>query len=249
MKKVFLFLVFVLSANVVFAQDVKQTTVPTIHNTRIDNTFRKFARTGQEIQQVNTFINSLYQNKGTFLASALIQHELDRQQIYLLLNENTDLLIRVNPNLGKEVKEIGTDFYKSVRPNAKHVSEWLDKNYTPKLMGLLYFDHKPTAEEVIDRLDDIAENKANFSSDDILKYTIASNSFKRLNKINDKSDDISLSNLIAFKMFMIDKIIFKQTLENNDFFGKDSQFRKYANLEGYYNDWMNCVSPKENSKQ
>ena len=88
-------MVFVLSANVIFAQNVKQTTVPTVHNTRLDNTFKKFARTGQEIQQVNTFINSLYKNKGTFLASAHIQHELDRQQIYLMLNENTDLLIKV----------------------------------------------------------------------------------------------------------------------------------------------------------
>ena len=225
--------------------EVQQGTVQTVRNKRIDNIFRKFAENANDLNEINRIINNVYKNYGTFLASAQIQHELDRQQLYILLKEKTGKLAKINPSLGKEVKEIGPNFYKSVRANGKHVEKWLNEEYTPSVLALLDFDHKPTAEEVIKRLDDIAEGKANFTIDDIIDYHVFSDYFIEKN-INNKKDNLSMSDLIAYKMFVIDKIIFKKVLEINDFFGKDSQFRKYANLKGYYDDWMDSVSPEKN---
>ena len=225
-------------------QGVQQNSVPTVHNQRLDNLFRKFATNEEEKKMVNSVINATYSTKGTFLAAAFIQHELDRQQICLLTEEKGDLLTKngINPELGEKIKKFGSDFYKSVRPNAKKVEEWLDKHYSPNLLNLLSFDNKPSGEEVIKKLDDIAENKVSFELDDIIDYHVATDDFKRKN-IQNKTDNLSMSELIAFKMFTIDQILIKKTLTNCNFFGKDSQFAKYANLEGYYDDWMNSVSP------
>ena len=54
---------------------------------------------------------------------------------------------------------------------------------------------------------------------------------------------MSLSELIAFKIFTIDKMIFKKTIRNNNFFGKDSKFNKYFSLENYYDLWIDTVRP------
>lgn len=219
----------------------------TIHNTRIDNMYRKFASNTEEKNTVNSIIKSTYAEKGSSLASAILQHELDRQQLFLLLEENGDLLIKndLNPKLGEDIAKFGPDFYKSVRPNAKKISDWLDNKYTPALLGLLAFDYKPNAKEVIKRLDDIAENKANFNTDDILMYKVSSNSYKTRNKINDKTSETDLLELIAYKMNLIDKIIFKKTLTNNDVFGANSRLNKYTILADYYDNWMRTVSPNK----
>ena len=55
-------------------------------------------------------VNEFYKNYGTFLASAVIQHELDRQQLYTLFDEDTKTLSRINPKLAERVKEFGPDF-------------------------------------------------------------------------------------------------------------------------------------------
>lgn len=225
-------------------QKVQQTSVPTIHNSRLDNTFRKFATNEEEKIAINDIINSFYKDKGTFLASALIQHELDRQQLFLLLEEKGNLLTKkgLNPELGKNISEYGSNFYKSVRPAAKKIDNWLDNNYTPKVLGLLYFDHKPSAKEVVEKLDNIAEKKANFNLDDIIDYHTCSDGFKN-KSLKNRTDDKAMSELIAYKIFTIDKIIFKKTLENNDVFGRNSYFTKYERLADFYNSWMGTVEP------
>lgn len=225
-------------------QEVNQASVPTIHNSRIDNTFRKFAKNEQEKSAINSLISSMYPKKGTFLASALMQHELDRQQLFLLLEERGDLLKKnnLNPQLGNEISRYGSNFYKSVRPNAKAVDKWVDNDYTPKIMGLLHFDHKPTAEEVIERLDDIAAKKANFTSDDLRYYQTASNLFY-YNNVKKQKNNQTLSELIAHKIFTIDNIIFKKLLTNYNFFGENSKYNQYDRLSDFYGDWMDTVKP------
>ncbi len=227
-------------------QGVTQASVPTVHNQRIDNTFMKFPTTEAEKIEYKSVLDAMYTNLGTFLASAQIQHELDRQQLFLLLEEKGDLLVKnnLNPELGNRIKEYGSDFYKSVRPSAKIIDKWLDNDYTPKILGLLYFDHKPSAKEVLDRLDDIAKNKVNFSSDDMFKYSLACDGFTGANKINSKSNNFLLSELIAFKIFTIDSIIFKKTLKNSNVFGENSKYTRAVGLSSFYDRWINTVKPQ-----
>ena len=188
-------------------------------------------------------VNEFYKNYGTFLASAVIQHELDRQQLYTLFDEDTKTLSRINPKLTERVKEFGPDFYKAVKPNKDRVIQWLEEEYSPKMMQLLSFDHIPTAVDVLNKLDDIAEKKVNFTKDDLLTYYVCLDSFK-YKYMNNRSDNINLSGLIAFKMFVIDKIIFEKSLRNSNFFRKEYYFDKHTGIGGYYSDWMDSVSPR-----
>ena len=224
---------------------IMQTSVPIFGNTKLNAIFLKFAEDEKEKAQFKNLLNQMYKNQGTFLASAQIQHELDRQQLFLLLNCKGNQLISrgLNPSLGNRIQEFGEDFYKSVRPNEKKVRQWLNKDYSPAMMALLSFDHAPNAKEVVARIDKIAEERANFTSDDVSFYYAASEDFKR-KKLNNRTDDRSMSDLIAFKMFTIDKIIFKKTLKNNGVFGPDSKFNKFVSLSSFYNDWMGTVQPK-----
>ena len=223
-------------------QGVQQASV--MHNQRLDYTFRKFGKNAEETKQINTIINDVYNNYGTFLASVQIQHELDRQQLYLLLKQDTKTLSKINPTLAKEVSEIGPEFYNGVRNNnAARVEKWLNEEYTPSLLGLLSFNHKPTGEEMIKKLDELAEKKAGFSVNDLIDYHTDCDNF-RDKALKGKKDNLSMSELVAYKMFAIDKIIIKKTLTNNNFFGENSHFRKYSGLSVYYNDWMNSVAPK-----
>jgi len=222
-------------------QGVQQT--QTIRNQRLDNNLRKFAVTEQEKATVNSFLNKVYKEKGRFWAAAHIQHELDRQQLFILLNEETNLLAKINPALGKEVKAIGPDFYKGVRPNGAIIKKWLKEEYSPSVLGVMAFDHKPTGKEMIEKLDEIAEKKAGFVLDDIIDYHVYSDDFNH-RILQEKTDDASLAALAAYKMFTIDYIIFKKTLTEYDFFEKRYFWTKYTGLESYYKDWMESVEPK-----
>ena len=91
-------------------QVAQSSTVPTVHNQRLDDLYRKYASNEEEVNQVNSMVNEFYKNYGTFLASAVIQHELDRQQLYTLFDEDTKTLSRINPKLAERVKEFGPDF-------------------------------------------------------------------------------------------------------------------------------------------
>ena len=188
-------------------------------------------------------VNEFYKNYGTFLASAVIQHELDRQQLYTLFDEDTKTLSRINPKLAERVKEFGPDFYKAVKPNKDRVIQWLEEEYSPKMMQLLSFDHIPTAVDVLNKLDDIAEKKVNFTKDEVSMYNQELDDFKARYTRN-RADNISRSGLIAFKMFVIDKIIFEKSLRNSNFFRKEYYFDKHTGIGGYYSDWMDSVSPE-----
>ncbi len=223
-------------------QGVTQASVPSVHNQKLDNNFKKFADNDENLKQINDIIKVIYDNCGTFLASAQIQHELDRQQLFLLLNKNTDLLAKVNPDLAAKVKEIGPNFYKGVNDYGKVAEKWLNEDYTPVILNLLSFDHKPTARELSRKLDDIAENRIDFNEDELMQYRLRIGKFER-NVINDKTDNMSLSSLIAYKMFIIDKMMFEKTLDNCNFFNEYNFFDKYTGLKSYYDKWMDSVSP------
>ena len=91
-------------------QVTQSSTVPTVHNQRLDDLYRRYASNNEELNQVNSLLNGFYKSHGTFLSSAIIQHEIDRQQIYTLFDEDTKTLSRINPKLAERVKEFGPDF-------------------------------------------------------------------------------------------------------------------------------------------
>ena len=229
-------------------QGIQQVSVPTVHNQKLDNALRKYIESPEDKEYIDGIINNIYKDNGTYLGSALMQHEIDMQQLCSFMSGNHDVLIKnnINPEFGKTIKEFGPAFYKTVTPREEKVVNWLMNSYTPNLTNDLQFDHKPTAEEVCIRLDNIAKTKAGFTRDDIIDYTALNNRFIK-NKIKMNKDTQSMSDLIAYKIYLIDKIMFEKELGGIGVFKDIGRFEKNGyNILHYYREWITSVDPKAN---
>ena len=217
-------------------QGTRGVAIPNEHNKRLDDFYRKYATNDEEAEIVNSFLRDIYENCGTYLASARIQHEIDRQQLYALLDEDTETLSRINPQLASRVKEIGPSFFNSVKPRAEDFSKWLEEEYSSKILNFLSFDHKPTAEEVLNKLDFIAYNRVSHTEEENYKYYEIF-SFYEGRYANILKDNIGVSELIAYKMYMIDSVMFLVCLE------KSGVFKKLTSLESYIDRWIKSSKP------
>ncbi len=233
------------TANALRVNSLQQTTtVPTVHNPKLDATLKKFAENSEEAKIYNDFINSVYINNGSYLGSVILQNETDVQMLTALIKKKTNLIIRnnINPQLGRKIEGFGENFYRTITPNSEIIDKWLD-TYSQIIGKNLEFDHKPTAEEVSDRLDFIAENKLQFTKEEIIHYHVYCNDFL-YNKLKDKKGTQAVSDLLAYKMFMIDKIAFAKELYGTGVFGRGSYENGYNTMRDYYNEWMESVEPK-----
>lgn len=229
------------TANALRVNSLQQTpTVPTVHNPKLDATFKKFAESTEELNSFNNLLSNIYTGNGTYLGSALLQKEIDIQMLYALITKNTNVVIKnnINPQLGRKIEGFGDPFYATITPNAEIIDKWSDR-YTQIINNNLQFDHKPTAEEVSDRLDYIAENKMKFTKEEIIQYKVYCNDFLH-NHIKDKRGIQPASDLLAYKMFMIDKIAFAKELYGEGVFG----YGAFDEIRSYYNEWMESVAPK-----
>ncbi len=229
-------------------QGVQQTTVSTVHNQKLDKALRKYIESNDDREYIDGIINNIYKDNGTYLASALMQHEINLQHLCSFMSGNTDILIKnnINPELGRTIKGFGSAFYKTVTPREEKVVNWLMNSYSPSLSSDLQFNHKPTAEEVATRLDNIAKTKAGFTRDELIEYYALNDEFiyKKLKKRNDTQ---AMSDLIAYKMFLIDKIVFEKELDRLGVFKAVGRFEKgdYT-IFHYYDKWINSIEPKAN---
>lgn len=161
-----------------------------------------------------------------------------------LITKNTNLIIKnnINPQLGRKIESFGSSFYKTITPNSNIIDKWLD-SYSQVIDKNLQFDHKPTAEEVSDRLDYIAENKCNFTKEEITGYYIYVGDFMR-NKIKNNRSIQATSDMLAFKMFMIDRLNFAKELYGTGVFGRGSFQKDGKIMRDFYQEWMESVEPK-----
>lgn len=226
---------------------VNQTSVPTIHNPKLDRNLRKFIESEDDKQYVDNIINNVYKNNGTYLASALMQHEINHQNFYAFLTGNTGVLIKnnINPSLGREIKGFGSKFYVSVADNKNNIINWIDDTYNKLLNNSLRFDHKPTAAEVSTRLDDFVKTKAGFTRDEILDYYGYNDGFIT-DEIKKKNDTQSMSDLIAYKIFLIDKMIYTKKLRSEGAFKYGCFENGDKNIKNYYMEWMESLKPNGN---
>lgn len=245
MKKLY---IIILSLFLTSVQAYAQAPAPTVHNLKLDRALRKYIESNDDKEYIEGIINNVYKDNGTYMGSALMQHEIDLQHLCSFMSGNTDILIKndINPELGKTIKGFGSAFYKTVTPREEKVINWLMNSYNKELMKDLEFDHKPTAAEVCIRLDNIANTKAGFTMDERLEYTVFNNEFiyKKLKKRNDTQ---AMSDLIAYKMFLIDKMMFEKELDGINVFDAIGRFENsHHNILYYYRQWINSVEPTAN---
>ena len=222
--------------------------VPTVHNQKLDKALRKYIESSADREYIDGIINNTYKDNGTYLASALMQHEINLQHLCSFMMGNTDILIKnnINPELGRTIKGFGAAFYKTVTPREKMVIEWLMNGYSPSVVKNLQFDHKPTAAEVCIRLDNIAKTRADFTHDDLIEYYALNDEFiyKKLKKRNDTQ---AMSDLIAYKIFLIDKMMFQKELSGIGVFRDAGRFQNGdKTIRDYYILWFNSIEPTAN---
>ena len=221
--------------------------VPTVHNPKLDATLRKFIETDDDRTTLEGIIKSSYEQYGTYCASAIIQHLIDYANMSAFLNGKTYVLTKngVNTKLGEEIESFGSDFYKNIINKADSITGWMDNSYTPNIFSALSFNSKPNAKEVIDKLDYIAQNKIPFAKEDLTEYIMLSANFTE-KKTSTKNNTQALSDIIAYKMFLIDKFMFTKILENSDIIYSRERFESnHKSIGNYFDMWMNSVSPRD----
>ena len=223
-------------------QVVQQASAPTTHNQKLDNTLKKFIENNEDKVAIDYLTNKMYDIHGTFLGSALMQHEIDRRAIYHFITGNTKLFKnnRINPELAKTIEGFGDKFYKTITPKQENVLDWVFKEYTPTLTGNLTNGQKPSAKQVIDKLDDFATKKTGFDFDEVSEYFVYSDGY-RDKVLKNRTDNQAMADLAAYKMYLIDKLIFEKKLKGADvLYGTGS----FPNLVNYYRNWMESVNPR-----
>ena len=230
-------------------QVVNQSEVPTVHNTKLDTTIRKFIEDDNDRKSINGLIDNSYTNFGTFLGTACIQHELNTRVLYTFMTGNTKLLKDKNiaPKFADKIDSYGEDFYKTVKPNARTVLQWAVADYTPYFNSKFQFDHKPTADEVLSKIDNIISNESALTNEE--KNDIRAKSLHyRITSLDNRKDTQSMADFIAFKINLYDTYMFWHELRAAGIYN-DGYFRESdKNIKSFYLEWMDKVNPDKVNK-
>ena len=220
--------------------------VPSVHNKKLDERLRRYIETDEDKEYIEKQIKELYDYNGTFLASAMVQHEIDIQQLYAFITGNTNVMINngINPELGRKVASFGADFYKTITPQKDEIANWMVNEVSQAVRNTLRFDHKPSAKEVDRILVHIYINEIAKTKDDRIDYDVKIVRFiSRPERKNKPSWDTQyMSDLIAYKMYLIDRGIFDHSLPHFGIFLGD-EFDGEGRMD-YYDMWMDSVEPK-----
>lgn len=218
--------------------------VPSVHNKKLDEIMRKYVEDDEERLYAENLIKDLYETNGTFLGSALLQHEIDVCNLYAFITGNTNVMINngINPELGRKVASFGADFYKTITPQKDEIANWMVNKYSQAVRNTLRFDHKPSAEEVDRKLDHIYLNEVANNGDERSDYFYKYREYKNRARTENKDETQFMSDLIAYKMYLIDRGIFDHSLPHFGIFLGD-EFDGEGRKD-YYNMWMDSVEPK-----
>lgn len=139
-------------------QQQKQS-VPKTHNKALDEKFLKLARDDEEKKLMEDFLLNVYNNCGSYLASAKIQQELDLNMFYEFLDGNIEILKVFDE---EAYNKIDRDAMQKVVEKSEPIIKWLDENYL-KVYNQPFgkFDHTPDIQELKNALDDYVEYDPN----------------------------------------------------------------------------------------
>ena len=126
-----------------------------------------------------------------------------------------------------------------------NIFRWINNQYSPFIFYTLEFVSKPKADEVIEKIDDFAKNKTSaiLEKEDVAEYLILTNNYTR-EKTKGKIDNQTLSDIISYKMFILDELIFTRVLDNYGVSYAKGRFKYKSNtIRDYFIMWMDSVSP------
>lgn len=211
--------------------------VPTVHNKTLDEKFLKIARDDEERKLMEDFLLNVYNNCGSYLASAKIQQELDLNMFYEFLDGNIEIL----KVFDKEAYDkIDRDAMQKVVEKGEPIKKWLDENYLAVYnQPFGQFDHMPDIQELKDALDDYIEEDPYKLFSGGYAYSAKSNLAEAsLNKSN--MDGVQKnSNLMAAKIHASDVTLFITLLKKTELYKNSSDNDLFDN----YRCFMDVVQP------
>lgn len=212
--------------------------VPTVHNKELDEKFLKLARDDEETKDIENFLLNVYNNCGSYLASAKIQQELDLNMFYEFLDGNIEILKVFDE---EAYNKIDREAMKKVVEKGGPIKKWLDENYLAVYnQPFGQFDHPPDYNEVNDALDDYIEKDPYQLFNNYVAYD-----FNRINydielKKSNMDNVQKNSNLIAAKTHTANDLLFRNLIRttgldmNNDVIKNYNEFMDATRAIKYY---------------
>ena len=215
--------------------------VPTVHNKAIDEKFLKLASNDEEKRFFENYLLDIYNNCGSYLASAKIQQSLDLNIFLQFLSGNIDFLKRFDE---EAYNKIDRDAMQKVTEKSEPIIEWLNENYWNVYHEPLgKFDHRPDYEELDKSLTDyMIKDPYNIFDDAIEGFMIGKmNEYNKLLKKSNIDELTKKSYLIAFKTSIADYMLFFNLLENAGIYRdyRDSEVNKNLKI------FRDAVAPNE----
>ena len=207
--------------------------VPTVHNKALDEKFLKLARNDEEKKDMEDFLLNVYNNCGSYLASAKIQQELDLNMFYEFLDGNIDILKIFDE---EAYNKIDRDAMQKVVEKSEPIIKWLDENYL-KVYNQPFgqFDHPPDYEEVSIALDDYVEKDPYNFFDGGYAYR-ANSKFARTSLEKSNMDIMQKnSNLMAAKIHVANEILFITLLKIFGVYKTSNDNYIFDTFENYIN--------------
>lgn len=218
---------------------------PTVHNKSLDSMFKVFFGGDNAPAQVDSNLAETYQLYGTYMATVILQHQVDYNMFLAFLNGDTWILRQFPDNKSNHRAAITGD--NKFMPSKKApIQEWIDSNYnniySPVFSG---FDHKPMAEELIAAIDSyVQRNEFNsFGGDYQTVYKEPADAFRDKVSKSKLSDEEKASCMVAYRVYLADMMLFHQLISSIGVNINSKANEKFAQT---FSAYMSTVEPSAN---
>lgn len=219
-------------------------TVPTVHNKKLDETLKKFFDKEEDLENIDKTLNNLYNDFGTYMATAFIQQQIDYNMFMAFLRGDVELLKKFDSN---SYKYIDTDAFKYVEKQKDKLLEWLEPNYNLVLEPVYQsFDNPPDAEEFSQALDKYVNEQKGKLFDDRHFYGDYTNSNRQYKEKLDRTNKNKVqkqSDYIGYQINNANYLLFKKLLYS---VGINIDFSTYSGVEDNLLEYLEAGRPNIN---
>lgn len=216
---------------------------PTVHNSSLDTRFKTFFGGENAPAQVDSNLAETYNMYGTYMATVILQHQVDYNMFLAFLNGDSWILRQFPDNKANHKAAVSGD-NAFMRSKKAPIVTWLDSNYnnfyTP-VFGT--FDHKPMAEELMAALDSyVQRNEFNsFRGDFTTEYQGPAETFAQKLAKCKLGDEEKASSLVAYRVYLADMMLFHQLISS---LGVNINSKANEKLAQTFRGYMLTVEPK-----
>ena len=195
--------------------------VPTVHNKKLDEMILAFADNEQERKSVIDWLNNLYEDYGTYSASAIIQHGIDSEMFSLFLNDNRDYVKKFPYSDMSFLANAAAGELNGIDAQKDTIMQWIETYHGAIFAPVISsFSQKPNAKEFITALDNyVKKDEFGIFGNDYATYYRQSETRSALihaiiKKFRPTDDDTQyFSAVIAEKIYQADLLVFRLLLK------------------------------------